>query len=136
MLFVRILFLLSLLSLGSFCIYQPESPSENFRKSVVVFPPPQQLAAQKYFGKVIDLLPNTIVGNFGEPRKLHFHTGLDFRTNQEEGHVVFAAADGYVSRINVLIFQIDSFALLYNQHLNQHLLAIQSCHLILATKSQ
>lgn len=54
-----------------------------------------------YFGNVLDISPNTIVGNFGEPRKSHFHTGLDFRTNAEEGHSVFAAADGYVSRINV-----------------------------------
>ena len=56
---------------------------------------------QNYFGPVLDIAPPTIVGNFGEPRRLHFHTGLDFRTNQEEGHKVFAAADGFVSRINV-----------------------------------
>jgi len=56
---------------------------------------------QNYFGPVLDISPPTIVGNFGEPRRLHFHTGLDFRTNQEEGHQVFAAADGYISRINV-----------------------------------
>jgi hypothetical protein len=55
---------------------------------------------QGYFKSPLDL-PLTIVGNFGEPRKLHFHTGLDFRTNSEEGHKVFAAADGYVSRIKV-----------------------------------
>jgi len=55
---------------------------------------------QGYFKSPLDL-PLTIVGNFGEPRKLHFHTGLDFRTNSEEGHKVFAAADGYISRINV-----------------------------------
>ncbi len=69
--------------------------------SPVEFPSPQKLAAEKYFGNVIDVLPNTLTGNFGEPRRLHFHTGLDFRTNQEEGHAVFAAADGFVSRINV-----------------------------------
>ncbi len=62
---------------------------------------PKQLADEKYFGSVLDIYPSTIVGNFGEPRRLHFHTGLDFRTNQEEGHKVFAAADGYISRINV-----------------------------------
>lgn len=53
-----------------------------------------------YFISPLDL-PLTLAGNFGEPRRLHFHTGLDFRTNQEEGHKVFAAADGYISRINV-----------------------------------
>ena len=62
---------------------------------------PKQLADEKYFGPVLDIYPPTIVGNFGEPRRLHFHTGLDFRTNQEEGHKVFAAAGGYISRINV-----------------------------------
>ncbi len=62
---------------------------------------PKQLADEKYFGRVLDIAPPTIVGNFGEPRRLHFHTGLDFRTNQEEGHAVFAAAEGYISRINV-----------------------------------
>ncbi|HLP21624.1 MAG TPA: M23 family metallopeptidase [Chitinophagales bacterium] len=62
---------------------------------------PKKIADEKYFGRVLDIATPSIVGNFGEPRRLHFHTGLDFRTNQEEGHVVFAAADGYVSRINV-----------------------------------
>lgn len=64
-------------------------------------PTPVSLKQAKYFGDVIDIKEKTIVGNFGEPRRAHFHTGLDFRTNQEEGHAVFAAADGYVSRINV-----------------------------------
>jgi murein DD-endopeptidase MepM/ murein hydrolase activator NlpD len=62
---------------------------------------PKKIAEQNFFGRVLDVSPPTIVGNFGEPRRLHFHTGLDFRTNQEEGHTVFAAGDGYVSRINV-----------------------------------
>ena len=55
---------------------------------------------QNYFKSPLDI-PLTIAGNFGEPRKGHFHTGLDFKTNEETGHKVFAAADGYVSRINV-----------------------------------
>lgn len=55
---------------------------------------------QNYFGSPIDI-PITLIGNFGEPRAGHFHTGLDIRTNQEVGHKVFAAADGYISRINV-----------------------------------
>ena len=55
---------------------------------------------QNYFIPPLNL-PLALAGNFGEPRKGHFHTGLDFRTNSEEGHVVLAAADGYVSRINV-----------------------------------
>ncbi len=55
---------------------------------------------QNYFIPPLNL-PLALAGNFGEPRKGHFHTGLDFRTNSEEGHVVMAAADGYISRINV-----------------------------------
>ncbi|HEU4495957.1 MAG TPA: M23 family metallopeptidase, partial [Flavobacterium sp.] len=31
----------------------------------------------------------------------HFHTGLDFKTQQREGLNVYAAADGYVSRIKI-----------------------------------
>src|ERR1043165_10212105 len=54
---------------------------------------PKKIAEQNFFGRVLDVSPPTIVGNFGEPRRLHFHTGLDFRTNQEEGHTVFAAGD-------------------------------------------
>lgn len=55
---------------------------------------------QNYFKSPLDI-PLTLAGNFGEPRRLHFHTGLDFRTNQMEGLKVYAPADGYVSRINV-----------------------------------
>lgn len=55
---------------------------------------------QNYFQPPLDT-PLTIAGNFGEPRKGHFHTGLDFKTGEEEGHKVVAAADGYVSRINI-----------------------------------
>ncbi|MBL0310190.1 MAG: M23 family metallopeptidase [Bacteroidetes bacterium] len=55
---------------------------------------------QNYFASPTDL-PLSLSGNFGEPRRLHFHTGMDIRTNGEEGHKVLAAAGGYVSRINV-----------------------------------
>ncbi|MBX2903544.1 MAG: M23 family metallopeptidase [Chitinophagales bacterium] len=46
-------------------------------------------------------IPVLLAGNYGEPRRLHFHTGLDIRTNQMEGLNIYAIADGYVSRINV-----------------------------------
>ena len=46
-------------------------------------------------------LPVHASGTFGELRSNHFHAGLDFRTNQKEGYPVFAAADGYISRIKV-----------------------------------
>ncbi|HEU0137529.1 MAG TPA: M23 family metallopeptidase, partial [Flavobacterium sp.] len=43
-------------------------------------------------------------GNFGELRSNHFHSGFDFRTQQKEGFNVYAAADGYVSRIKISAF--------------------------------
>lgn len=48
----------------------------------------------------LDLAP-VVAGNFGEIRANHFHTGVDFKTNQKEGYNIFAVADGYVSRIKV-----------------------------------
>jgi hypothetical protein len=40
-------------------------------------------------------------GNFGELRPNHIHSGFDFKTQQKEGFNVYAAADGYVSRIKI-----------------------------------
>ncbi|MFN8285207.1 MAG: M23 family metallopeptidase [Chitinophagales bacterium] len=71
----------------------PLAPISATRIDSIVIP-------KGYFASPLDL-SLTLAGNFGEPRRLHFHTGLDFRTNQEEGHKVFAAADGYICRINV-----------------------------------
>src|SRR5690606_16180084 len=42
-----------------------------------------------------------LAANFGEIREDHFHMGLDFRTQGRENLPVFAADDGYVSRITV-----------------------------------
>ena len=55
---------------------------------------------QHYFINPLDI-PISLAGTFGEVRSNHFHTGLDIRTDSREGLVVHAAADGYVSRINV-----------------------------------
>lgn len=46
-------------------------------------------------------LPLDLAGNFGEIRSGHFHSGIDIRTNEQEGQVLMAAADGYISRIKV-----------------------------------
>jgi len=43
-------------------------------------------------------------GNFGELRNNHIHSGFDIKTNKMEGLPVFAAADGYVSRIKISNF--------------------------------
>jgi hypothetical protein len=53
-----------------------------------------------FFRYPLDLPPAT-AGGFGELRPGHFHSGLDFKTNQQTGYPVHAAADGYVSRVRV-----------------------------------
>lgn len=40
-----------------------------------------------------------IAANFGELRANHFHSGIDIRTDGEEGWKVYAVEDGFVSRI-------------------------------------
>lgn len=53
-----------------------------------------------YFRNPLDI-PISLAGNYGEFRPNHFHTGLDFKTNQKENLQVKAAADGYVSRVSI-----------------------------------
>jgi murein DD-endopeptidase MepM/ murein hydrolase activator NlpD len=43
----------------------------------------------------------SLSGCFGDIRINHFHAGLDIRTGGVEGKNVYAAADGYVSRIKI-----------------------------------
>ena len=45
--------------------------------------------------------PFSFAGGFGELRPSHFHSGLDFRTQGKIGLPVFAAKDGYISRIGI-----------------------------------
>ncbi len=52
------------------------------------------------FSKPVNL-PFNLAGSFGEPRKDHFHSGIDIKTNGAEGEPVFAIGDGYISRIRV-----------------------------------
>jgi len=55
---------------------------------------------QDYFKAPLNI-PLVLAGNYGEPRTGHFHAGLDIQTQQREGLPVYAAADGYISRIYV-----------------------------------
>jgi hypothetical protein len=55
---------------------------------------------QNYFRYPLDLPPTT-AGCFGELRSNHFHSGLDFKTEQRTGFPVHAAAEGYVSRLRI-----------------------------------
>jgi murein DD-endopeptidase MepM/ murein hydrolase activator NlpD len=55
---------------------------------------------QGYFRNPLNV-PIQLAGNYGELRPNHFHSGIDIKTQQQENLSVFAAADGYVSRIGV-----------------------------------
>ena len=60
----------------------------------------QQDIPKGYFRNPLDV-PINLSGNFGELRTNHFHAGIDIKTMQQEGLKVYAAADGFVSRIKV-----------------------------------
>jgi len=49
-------------------------------------------------------IPIILSGSFGELRNNHFHSGLDIKTEGKEGLEVFAAAEGYISRIKISQF--------------------------------
>lgn len=55
---------------------------------------------QDYFVSPLEI-PIILSGTFGELRSNHFHSGMDIKTQQTEGHKVLAAAEGYVSRIKI-----------------------------------
>lgn len=46
-------------------------------------------------------IPLRLSGTFGELRTNHFHSGLDIRTGGVEGEPIYAAADGFISRVKV-----------------------------------
>lgn len=46
-------------------------------------------------------IPLILSANFGELRPNHFHMGIDFKTNGQEGIKLLAIDDGYVSRIKI-----------------------------------
>ncbi len=68
------------------------------------------------FKSPLDIVPPALAGSFGELRANHFHSGMDYRTNQRQGYPVYAIADGYISRLRV---QNSGFGLaLYINHPN------------------
>ena len=46
-------------------------------------------------------VPIALSANFGELRANHFHSGLDYKTQQVVNKPILSVADGYVSRISV-----------------------------------
>jgi hypothetical protein len=68
------------------------------------------LTAQNYEAKTIDYnlklgvpmkIDMVLAGNFCEMRSNHFHTGLDIKTNHQEGVKLYAIEDGFISRLKV-----------------------------------
>ena len=53
-----------------------------------------------YFRNPLNI-PISLAGNFGELRPNHYHMGLDIKTNRVQNYPVYAAADGYISRIKI-----------------------------------
>lgn len=97
-----------LLILITFITYSSTAQSQqifsNNKYPLVDFRPP------------LDIVPPALAGSFGELRANHFHSGMDYRTNQREGYPVYAIADGYISRLRV---QNSGFGLaLYINHPN------------------
>ena len=60
----------------------------------------QNTYPQGYFRNPLNI-PIQLAANFGELRSDHFHMGLDIRTQSRENLPVYAAADGYISRIKI-----------------------------------
>ena len=57
--------------------------------------------AQKHpFESPLDI-PIYLSGSFGDLRLNHFHTGFDIRTQSQIGKFVYAANDGFISRIKI-----------------------------------
>lgn len=63
----------------------------------------QEKYPQNYFRNPLNI-PIVLAGTFGELRSNHFHSGIDIKTQGKEGFKIYAAADGYVSRIKVAQF--------------------------------
>lgn len=82
---------LILFALNSSLSFAPPTPHDLF--SSKDYP-------QGYFRNPLDI-PIKLAANFGELRSNHFHMGFDIRTNQRENLPVYAAAEGYVSRIKI-----------------------------------
>jgi murein DD-endopeptidase MepM/ murein hydrolase activator NlpD len=60
----------------------------------------QDSIAKNYFQPPLGI-PLYLAGNFGELRSNHFHSGLDMKTQGKEGFKIYAAAEGFVSRIKI-----------------------------------
>jgi hypothetical protein len=74
-----------------FLFFYSASPAQLFTENV--YP-------KGYFRNPLGI-PLQLSANFGELRTNHYHMGFDIRTNQRENLPVYAAADGFVSRVSI-----------------------------------
>lgn len=70
------------------------------------FPAKAQVWKSNAFPTIIQLFPPLegelkVNGTFAEPRMNHFHAGIDLKTEERTGLPVFAAEEGYISRIKI-----------------------------------
>lgn len=93
--------LLVFIALGlGFLIFPFRLGSSVLYRSDEIKPPVKKVFPKGYFVEPTDSSLN-IAGNFGEIRPNHFHAGLDVKTAGREGLFIYAAADGYVSRVKL-----------------------------------
>ena len=60
----------------------------------------QNIYPSNFFSSPVDF-KIAIAGTFGELRNDHFHSGIDIKTKQKINIPIYAAQDGYISRIKV-----------------------------------
>lgn len=72
-------------------VYQTSSNAQIF---------PEKDYSKGYFRSPVNI-PISLAGNFGELRPNHYHMGMDVKTQQKENLPVYAAAEGYISRIKI-----------------------------------
>lgn len=76
--------------------------------STEIFAQKQKISKTQVYPKGYFMFPikpgqqASLSGGFGDLRTNHFHAGLDIRTGGAEGLAIYAAADGYISRIRVM----------------------------------
>ncbi len=74
---------------------------KNFKFLLIVFLITIQAVAQHDSLHMPLDIPLYLSGTFGELRSNHFHSGMDIKTNNEEGLPVYAVDDGYIYRIKI-----------------------------------
>lgn len=88
----RILLACLLLLLVAITTARPRKPFDDT--------PPSTATKKAVFDLPMRIQP-LLSGNFGELRSNHFHSGIDFKTQQRKGIPVYAPADGWISRLRI-----------------------------------